>query len=241
MPAFSKLLSPALSLIVMINVIGLWLISVHQFKQIQSLTTNQTVFFEAASGIGAVSTPADSTPSGTVTKSGVSVALLEAIQSQVKDLQKENQNLQQQVKTLTDEVSVLRSASPAPGSAPTSSNVPKEYVIYLGSGNSNSTEWKQLSSAEYTFNPGLYPKIKALYFEASLSIIGGEARARLINKGNGAVISSSEVLHNSSTSTWVKSGELPIPTAEQTYAVQMRSSSGEVANMSGARLRVVVE
>ena len=122
-----------------------------------------------------------------------------------------------------------------------SSSSAKEYVIYLGNGNTTSREWVEVEGTKTTINTANYPTIKNAEFQASLNIIGGEARARLKNKTTGAIFHDSEVMHNSSTTTWVSRTNLFLHGGNNEYVVELRSTSGEIAQLEGARLRITVE
>jgi hypothetical protein len=75
-------------------------------------------------------------------------------------------------------------------------------------------------------------------FEAGLSIIGGEAWARLKNKTTGAIISVSEVFHNNSTVVWKNSGVFKLHPGNNLYVVEIKSSSDEIANLVGSRIKL---
>jgi len=122
-----------------------------------------------------------------------------------------------------------------------SSSSAKEYVIYLGNGNTTSREWVEVEGTKTAINTANYPTIKNIEFQASLNIIGGEARARLKNKTTGAIFHDSEVMHNSSTTTWVSRTNLFLHGGNNEYVVELRSTSGEIAQLEGARLRITVE
>ncbi|MBT3249876.1 MAG: hypothetical protein HN846_02530 [Candidatus Pacebacteria bacterium] len=117
----------------------------------------------------------------------------------------------------------------------------KEYVIYLGSGSTVSRDWVEVDGTKTTINTANYPVVKNLEFQASLKIVGGEARARLKNKTTGAIFHDSEVMHNSSTTTWVSRTGLPLHGGNNEYVVELRSTSGELAHLEGARVRITVE
>lgn len=111
----------------------------------------------------------------------------------------------------------------------------QKQVIYLGSANSLSREWAN-SGVEVILDSTDYPANVVAVFEAGLSIVGGEAWARVTNKTTGAVISASEVAHGSNTTTWKSSAAFKLHAGKNIYVVQMRSTSGETANLAGARL-----
>lgn len=120
-------------------------------------------------------------------------------------------------------------------------NGAKEYVIYLGSGNTTSREWVEVEGTKTTIDTANYPAIQNVQFQASLNIVGGEARARLKNKTTGAIFYNSEVMHNSSTTTWVSRTGLILHNGSNEYVVEFKSTSGELAQLEGARLRIIVK
>ena len=122
-----------------------------------------------------------------------------------------------------------------------STNSTKEYIIYLGSGSTTSREWVEMEGTKTTINTANYPTIKNMEFQASLKIVGGEARARLKNKTTGAIYHDSEVMHNSSNTTWVSQTGLPLHGGNNEYIVELRSTSGELAQLEGARVRITVK
>lgn len=122
----------------------------------------------------------------------------------------------------------------------TSSSV-KEFYVYLGSGSSSSTDWTNIPGAVVTIDTGQYDNIKEVRFEAGLSILSGNAYARLVNKDTGAVFTNSEVTHNTSTPTWKTSSTFGLHTGSVNYMVQLRSSSGDRVDLTGARIKIVVE
>lgn len=110
-------------------------------------------------------------------------------------------------------------------------------VLYLGSGNTTERDWTE-TGAQAWLNSASYPSGVNAVFEAGLSIIGGEAWARLKNKTTGAIISVAEVFHNNSTVSWKGSGAFKLHPGNNLYVVEIKSSSGETANLSGSRLQL---
>lgn len=117
----------------------------------------------------------------------------------------------------------------------------KEILIYLGSGSTNNRDWTDIPAALATLNTNNYQKIKAVYFEAALSIIGGEAHARLINQTTGGVLYDSEIFNNTYVSQWKTSTPISLPMGDGQYMVQLKSSSGEMANLDGSRLHIFLQ
>lgn len=110
-------------------------------------------------------------------------------------------------------------------------------TLYLGSASTQSREWTA-TSLEIGINSAHYPSDVSVKLEVAMSIIGGEAWVRLKNKTTGAVIPLSEISHNTSVTTWKLSPGFKLHPGGYTYVLEARSTSGEVANISGARLIV---
>ena len=121
--------------------------------------------------------------------------------------------------------------------SPATAIVFQPQVIYLGSASSNRHEWTD-SGVEVVINSADYPADISAVFEAGLSIPGGEAWARLKNETTGAVMLITEVSHNNSTVTWKSSPSFKLHSGNNTYIVQLKSTSHETANLSGARLKI---
>lgn len=118
---------------------------------------------------------------------------------------------------------------------------PREYYVYVGSGNTTSREWTDLTGTTVSIDTNFYNPISSVTFEAALSILGGEAHARLINQTTGAILASTEVYNNTSTSVWKSSPTFSLQPGKNTYLVQLRSSSGERAQLDGARIKIIVK
>jgi len=125
-------------------------------------------------------------------------------------------------------------ASPEPSVAKA---VFQAQVLYLGSGNTTERVWTE-TGAQLWLSSANYPSGVQAVFEAGLSIIGGEAWARLKNKTTGAVISISEVFHNNNTVTWKTAPAFKLHPGNNLYVVEIKSSSDEVANLAGSRLQL---
>lgn len=121
-----------------------------------------------------------------------------------------------------------------------SSNV-KEVMIYLGTGGTDRRDWTDMTAAVADVNFDSYSKIKAVYFEAGLSIVGGEAHARLINLDTNSVFYETEVFNNSSSSVWKTAQVLVLPSGSTKLGVQVKSTSGEYASLDGSRLHIILE
>jgi hypothetical protein len=111
----------------------------------------------------------------------------------------------------------------------------QKQIIYIGSASTKENNWID-SGVEINLNSSDYPSGVNAVFEAGLSTVGGEAWARLINKTTGAVMDITEISHSTSTTTWKSSHSFNLFEGNNTYSLQIKSSSGEVANFSGARI-----
>ena len=145
---------------------------------------------------------------------------ISALEQDIEDLKKQTEDSEETTSTQSQDV--------------------KEFFVYLGSGNASSTEWTDIPGAVVTIDSSQYHNIKEVHFEAGLAISSGNAYARLVNKDSGSVIWGTEVTHNTSTPTWKSSSNISLQSGKATYMVQLRSSSGEYINMSGARIKIVI-
>lgn len=122
-----------------------------------------------------------------------------------------------------------------------STSVAREYIVYLGSGNTTNRDWTVIPGAGVTLDISTYKNIRSVQFEAGLSIISGEAHARLYDRDRQTPFYLSEVSNNTSAGQWVTSPTVSLPTGSRYYTVQLRSSNGEQANLIGARLKIVAD
>lgn len=109
--------------------------------------------------------------------------------------------------------------------------------LYLGSASTIARDWTE-TGATINLNAANYPNDVKAVFEAGLSIIGGEAWARLINTSTGAIISVTEIFHNNNIVTWKTSPVFKLHPGNNAYTVQIKSTSGETANLNGCRIKL---
>ncbi len=159
--------------------------------------------------------------------------------AQVEALQKQVAELQVTVASLGAE-----QAKPTQGKQKATSVVEsqvKEYFVYLGTGSTTGRDWSDLSGTTASIDLAQYGRVKSVVFEATLSIVSGEVRARLKNLSSGLIFHASEVNNNTSVSQWRQSIPFQLPSGINQYVVQIRSSNGERAQLDGARLKIIVE
>lgn len=168
--------------------------------------------------------------------SGIPAAdeLLESLQASISSLLK-------RVEELETAGSYQPPASPVPSTPPLANGGTKPgfqtQTVYLGSGMTTEREWTE-TGAQVWINSADYPSgIKAV-FEAGLSIIGGEVWARLKNKTTGAIISVSEIFHNTSIVSWKSAPAFKLHPGNNLYVVELKSSSNEAANLAGSRIQL---
>ncbi|MCX6816380.1 MAG: hypothetical protein NTZ93_00705 [Candidatus Beckwithbacteria bacterium] len=130
-------------------------------------------------------------------------------------------------------------SSPVPSFKPlTTAETPfQPQMIYLGAANTTKTEWTE-TNLEVKLNSIDYPADVNAVFEAGLSIISGEAWARLKNKTSGAIMSVTEIYNNSNSVVWKTSPSFKLHPGNNVYVVELKSSSSELANLSGARIKI---
>lgn len=142
--------------------------------------------------------------------------------------------LSKSVASLSAEVAALKAQSGTKLTTVPATTFSKE-TIYLGSTSTTSRDWIE-TPLEVGINSATYPAGVTAKLEAGTSIIGGEVWVRLKNKSTGAVIAASELSNNSSTVTWKTSSGFQLFPGGYTYVLEMKSSSGETANVAGARI-----
>jgi len=150
-------------------------------------------------------------------------------QKNVDAVQKQLDQLQQQITTIKKQSVVV-----APAKSQT-----KTSTLYIGSGSTDNRDWVLLPSATITIDPSQYSHIKEVRFEAGLSILNGEAHARLYDLTTSTPYFATEVSNNTSAGAWQTSDAFQIPNATHQYSVQIKSTSGEMATLFGSRLQIV--
>lgn len=118
--------------------------------------------------------------------------------------------------------------------ATTSQNFQKQ-IVHVGSASTRENNWTD-TGVEVTLNTEDYPSNINANFEVGISIISGVGWARLVNKTTGAVMAITEVSGNTSETSWKSSPKFKLHSGTNMYEVQARSSSGELVNISSARI-----
>jgi hypothetical protein len=154
--------------------------------------------------------------------------------------EKEAASIQATLTDLQSQIDTLKKQPKTTGATTTSSQS-QVYTLYLGTGSTINRDWTSLPSAAVTIDPAQYPKIKEVRFEAGLSILNGEAHARLYDLTTNTPYYATEVSNNTSAGAWKTSGTFQLPNQTHQYSVQLKSTSGEEANLIGARIKIVAQ
>lgn len=149
--------------------------------------------------------------------------------------------LQQQLSDLSNRLTQVEKKLGVQNTNKQTNPTVKEYVVYLGSGQTSNRDWTDISSAATTVNTSNYGQLKAVDFEAALSIIGGEAHARLKNQTTGTPFYQTEIFNNTSSADWLTSSQFMLTNGSNSYVVQLKSSSGEMAILNGSRIHLFLQ
>lgn len=116
----------------------------------------------------------------------------------------------------------------------------KEYFLPLGTGTTRQTTWADIASAVVTFNKADYPGLGKINWQATLTVnppLNGIVAARLYNVTDGYVIEGSTMATGQGglrEGVLQSSDNLNLPDGQKTYRVQMYSSVGYDATITGA-------
>ena len=153
-------------------------------------------------------------------------------------------NLETQLSSLSAQVSQLSSVAPTTTpirttTTNTSSTTKKvDSLLYVGNGTSTSHDWTDIPGASIIIDKSEYPPETGVRLESSISIVSGEAYARVKNNTTGSIYHQTQTTHTSSTSSWKTSDTFYLSPGSNEYLIQLRSSNGEEVKLEASRLRV---
>lgn len=151
-------------------------------------------------------------------------------------VQNELESLQASFSALLKRVDTIENSADTSGFASTVSEPSfQKQIVHIGSSSTKELEWTN-SGVVVTLNSNDYPTDVMAQFEVGISIVGGQGWARLVNKSTGAILNITEVYADSSETTWRSSQKFKLHNGSNIYELQVRSTSGEVANFSSARI-----
>jgi hypothetical protein len=180
------------------------------------------------------------------TEQSALTVLIEQLQTKLTSITSRLSTLENDISGIGGAVTDLANNNAASTQAPatptqsiiTASPPLKEQTVYIGAGSSSSTSWTDINAAVIELNSANYSTVERVIFEATVSIVGGEASVRLKNKTSGGIIQESTVIHNNSSPTQKLSKSFSLNGGSNEYIVQLRSSSNEKVILDGARLRL---
>ena len=120
----------------------------------------------------------------------------------------------------------------------------KEIFIPLGSSTTKSGIYVDLWGLEVTIDPSKYTAIDSIYFEAALSVDGGNGRAwaQLYVVDDKNPLIESQISNPTSTPTLKSSGKIPIPTSSKTFRVQAKTELTDyTANVNNTRIKITLK
>ena len=232
MTKFQKFTIGIVLVIIGLNLIGLWTVQVLQMKR------------QPTSALKQISAPENGSASSTLISTASPELKDQADQKTVARRSEKSETgstleqLTNNLEKLTARILKLEDAPATGGTTVITKTTPASFqkqTLYLGTAETTNRTWTD-TSIEIKLNHFYYPKGVTAIFEAALSIVGGEGFARLKNKTSGLVLYETEVSHNTSTATWKTSDKFSLRYNENTYQVQLRSSSGERVKLEGARV-----
>jgi hypothetical protein len=204
----------------------------HDLQQFKTrVVEEQDVNFSPSTTIEKITQPnVIISPIATVSTNPLAISTLSAT---LRELRDQIDTLQTKINSLPKSNSSQKTSVEVVGST--------EAVLFMGSGSTTNRDWTTLPGTALSVTPLNFGSLREVHFEAGLSIEGGIAEARLIDVTTGAIYYDSHLQHDRDITLWQTSPPLNIPSQTGMYAVQLRSSSGELAKLDGARLRLLIK
>jgi hypothetical protein len=118
-----------------------------------------------------------------------------------------------------------------------------QYVTIPGTGSTMANIWQDISGTDFYFDPGDYPGLAEIYFEASMKLYNGNGMAniRLFDVTHGIGVQGSEVSTNSQIEAISVSGRVSFWAGRNLIRVQAKSLTADTTIYSYGRLKVVTE
>lgn len=133
---------------------------------------------------------------------------------------------------------------PSPAGQTVVQTANKEIFIPMGSGQTKSGNFADLSGVEITIDSSKYANIDYVVFEASIWVEGGNGRAwaQVKNVDDNNAFIESQITNPTSTPTFKSSGKIPIPAGAKTYRVQAKTDLTDfAAHIENAHLKIVLK
>jgi len=125
--------------------------------------------------------------------------------------------------------------------SPAAASAVQDYYIPLGSGSSQAGDFTDVPGTQSIFDLGQYKNVKEIRFEASVYIPNAAqtVSVRLYNQTDKHTVWNSEV-STSNNSAFLTSAPISYDNGAKTYQVQMKTQLQAPANLSQARIHVVL-
>ncbi len=118
-----------------------------------------------------------------------------------------------------------------------------QYVTIPGTGSTTANLWQDIPGTDFYFDPGDYPGLIEIYFEASMKLFNGNGMAyvRLFDVTHGIGVQGSEVSTNSQIEAISVSGKISFWAGRNLIRVQAKSLTADTTVYNYGRLKVVTE
>ncbi len=191
------------------------------------------------------SQPSDSGASGqpatTVSVSGTDVSNATLL-NQIQQLQATINQLSARVTALEKRPATTTKTTYVQTTTPQSTPTPSAPIyIPLGTGGSSTgLDWTTIPSQSIIINTAQYPGYTNMTLQVNLLVYqgNGTAYAQLFNTTTGTAVISSQVSTTSSTFTQLSSGNFTLTPGQNTYVLQLKSSTGYAATAGNASIVV---
>jgi len=151
------------------------------------------------------------------------------------------------------DASATPTPTPAPTAVPTQTTTtqtvvrqtvvqtPQQIFIPIGDGSTTSSSYANLPGVQVTLDSSKYSNIASIYFEANLSVTGGNgmAYAQLYNSTQNHPVWFSQISTNSPTGSLQTSQQINLDPGVNTYVIQAYTTLTQYpANVSTARIQI---
>lgn len=119
----------------------------------------------------------------------------------------------------------------------------KELFVPLGTGTNVTTDWTDVKGAAVSIDSRLYPTVKKVIFEVSVSVPAGNQTAsiRLYNATDKHPVWYSEMTLVSAGPELLVSSPISLDWGNKSYQVQMKSQLGGLTDLLQARVHIILQ
>lgn len=208
-------------------------------------------------------TPVNNQSSSTATQQATCAsceAQIELALTQIKNIQTALSATPRPTKSFDTPVNTpIPTTAPATTTAPTSTPTPtrsltgtptptttvngvKEYYLLLGSGNSSSSSWTDVSGLQLSINTTLYPTIKTATFEVGGHTPTGNETiwVRLYNASDNTPVANSEITWEGGGNKYIISNPITLASGNKTYKVQMKTQLSYISYIDSAKIHLIL-